>query len=220
MSFGPHVSEADRRLIAKHLAKGERQADIAREFGFSTGTISKINRKHSKLVEIETYKLLKALPDITENTIRDIQTLNKVSKVLAGEQDQSTLSEAFKTNTVIYNKDGAVYKEESGLNTPLVSAFITATKKTQKEILQAVGILPSPITNQNNQFNILTQNNNMEVVNPSVLKAIGKHILDITSDEPLDDPLSPQWSSESYPEQTDPPPPEATDNAQSDQIPQ
>ena len=144
-----------KKVITQELAAGTPQRTISKKTGISQSQISRFKSANKETIEQETAKFIAILPDITEQTIRDIQTSNTISKVLAGEEAVDELSE--------------VLQDPKILNTQLQLSY-----KKQADILRAVGVYPSnaPSTFIQNLF----QDGSQAIISPVVLSALGEHI--------------------------------------------
>lgn len=182
------MTEQQEEMGVKLLSQGVSQYATAKTLGVTANAVQHFKKRNLERIQKETERFLEVLPDITDNTVRDIKTYNEISRFLAGKEPVENFNPAFKTKTVTtwVSKDGTeVKKEVEEVNNYLVAKFMTEVKKTQTQILQAIGILPGHTMTGgviNNHFNTLIQNNKFETINPSVLKAIGSHIQDITRD--------------------------------------
>ena len=153
--------------IAALAAQGLPNVEIAEKTGCNHQTVRRAKTKFKELIDRETERLIECLPDITQRTLRDMKTYDKLSKIMAEELEAGDIPSAFK------NEDGS-------LNNTLISKFMDSMSKRETKIMESIGIFPSH--NENTYITTLIQNNKYETVNPSVLKAIGHHIQDITSD--------------------------------------
>ncbi|MCK4960474.1 MAG: hypothetical protein KAT00_13770, partial [Planctomycetes bacterium] len=127
---------------------------IAKETGIDRTTVNRhVNKPDNrKIIEAETQKYLEAIPDIIDQTKRDIATSNAISKVISGEHSMDALPKFF-------DKDKN-----------FILRFLEQTYRKESDCLRATGILPT------NAPSIFIQNltqNNTTVISPNVLEALG-----------------------------------------------
>lgn len=164
------MNEKDKNKAIKLLAQGESQDKIAKALGVNQSTISRLRVKNEELVKKETERFIEALPDITDQLIRDIKTSNLLSKVFSGETDIEELPPLL-TQAILDPK----YKS-------ILTTFINLSYKKQSDILRSVGVYPaqSPST----VFQTLIQQNiDKAVISPAILDVLKGHVEDILDEE-------------------------------------
>lgn len=137
------------------IAKGDSQEAIAKELGVSQSTVSRFKESHKELIQRETEKLLKSLPDITEQLLRDVSLANKVSKALNGEIEVTDLPSLLS-------------------DTKVLTKFMELSYKKQSDILKAMGIYPTqtPSVFIQNIF----QSGSQAVISPNIMTVLGEHL--------------------------------------------
>lgn len=181
------------------LASGNPQEDVASIVGVSQPSISRFAKKNQELIEKETEKLLTSLPDITEQTIRDISTSNELSKVLADAAPR--ISSAKKKlldlkaaairgddKTYLKSKEYRLAQVElevaedelaSRLSPFLLDGktapkFLSLAYKKQADVLRALGVFPA--ASQSIFIQNLIQKNTTNIISPAVMQVIGEYI--------------------------------------------
>ena len=159
MGHGPKLTETDQVRTCQLKAAGKSNREIANTIGRSPASISRlINRADSKeIIEHETSKILEKLPQIIEMIFRDLDTANHLSKVLAGEIQESE-------------------EEKSILEKDITNLlkFRDQTNKTANEILKAMGIYASHAPGMVVQQ--IYQDNRTQDLSPEILRLIGGFI--------------------------------------------
>ena len=149
------MNNTTKKVITQELAQGTSQRKIEKITGVSQSQISRFKQANIEAIEHETRKFITALPDIVDQTIRDIKTSNQVSKVLAGEEFAEDLNPLL-------------------LDSKTMNTFMQLSYKKQADILRAVGMFPSNSTSIAIQ-NIF-QEGSQTVISPIVMSALGAHI--------------------------------------------
>ncbi len=152
--------------IAQRLARGESKTVIARATGMDQGNIYKFEATHKEFIAKETEKLMSALPQITDQTIRDIRTADHISKVMAKEESALELAAPLQ-------------------EAPAMIAFMKEAYRKQSDVLKAIGIYPTNTTNNYIQQNFFQQNTVM--ISPQVMGVLGKYMQDIYEAEDIDE---------------------------------
>jgi len=140
--------------VIQRLARGETGKKIAHDMGKSQMAISRAKYKNKDLIQKEAERLISCLPDIMEQTIRDIQVSNEVSKKLAGED--ITVNSKFNDKAFL-------------------SSFMALSYKKQSDIMRALGILTSNAPSI--AINTLIHADKVEI-SPTVIKALGSYMQD------------------------------------------
>ena len=168
MGHGPQLTETDQIRACQLKAAGKSNREIANTIGRSPASISRlINRADSKdIIEREASRILEKLPQIIEMIFRDLDTSNHLSKVLAGEIQES------EEKTILEKDITALLK------------FRDQTNKTISDILKAMGIYashsPGLVVQQ------IYQDNRTQSLSPDILRLIGGFLgspADVLEDE-------------------------------------
>ena len=157
MGHGPQLTETDQIRTCQLKAAGKSNREIANTIGRSPASISRlVNRADSKdIIEHEASRILEKLPQIIEIIFRDLDTANHLSKVLAGEIQESEEKE----KTILEKDITALLK------------FRDQTNKTISEILKAMGIYASHTPGMVVQQ--IYQDNRTQSLSPDILRLIG-----------------------------------------------
>ena len=152
--------------IAKEIAVKKPIPEIMNDWNISRGTIRNIKQQKKELIETESARLLEILPDIIDQTKRNIQISNSVTKVIAGEGDEKDQAVFDNLKSEIPTKFGSYEDIGSALK------YVEIGRAEKTEIMKAVGILPS------NTQSIMIQNiyndNRQQVLSTSVESIVTK----------------------------------------------
>lgn len=141
--------------VIQRIAKGESGRSIAKSMGKSEMAISRAKHKNKDKIAKEAERLISCLPDIMEQTIRDINLSNEVSKELSGD-----------TEVVLHDK----FKDKGFL-----ANYLSLSYKKQADILRALGIYNSNAPSV--AINTLIHADKVEV-SPVIIKALGEYLGD------------------------------------------
>ena len=155
MGHGPKLTETDQIRACQLKAAGKSNREIANTIGRSPASISRlVNRADSKdIIENEASKILEKLPQIIEMIFRDLNTADHLSKVLAGEIQES------EEKTILEKDITALLK------------FRDQTNKTISDILKAMGIYASHTPGMVVQQ--IYNDNRTAILSPDILSALG-----------------------------------------------
>ena len=184
------------------LASGTPQVEVAEALGISQPSISRFAKKNQEIIEKETEKLLKSLPDIMEQTLRDITTGNDISKLLADAAPKVTaakskLLDIEEAAVRAGGKKAADVKKspeyrlakieleraEADLSSRLspflldgktAPKFLSLAYKKQADILRALGVFSA--ASQSIFIQNLIQKNTTNIISPAVMQVIGEYI--------------------------------------------
>lgn len=153
----------DEHKAVQLLATGASQADVARELGVNRSTVCRWTQKEEvrARIEAEAQRLLEALPDVVEQTKRDLATANHLSRFIAGEEGATN-------QTRLTNPDHQL-------------RFLEGAYRKQADLLRAAGVFASPAPSIVVQqvFN----DNRTQVLSPTVVQVLGQHLSAVFADE-------------------------------------
>lgn len=195
------------------LAAGTPQEEIASDLGVSQSSVSRFAKKNQELIQKEMERLIEVLPDLIDQTLRDIHTSNELSKAIADtapeitrlKQEQLKLLElgirAGRDEQIV--RDSQEYKllsnqvlqaEEAYFgklppiireNEALSSKFMALSYKKQQDIMRSLGIIPTPI--QSVFMQNIFQSGSKAIIAPSILSTLGDYLKTALEDKDVID---------------------------------
>lgn len=163
--------------MALMRANGATYDEIGGQVGLTKGTVCKVlNTTEAKaIIERETARLMDALPDITANTIQQLQTAKTIHAHFSGQDVQLPkafcryLPPAKGQNTT--ESDEAPQDYTAVPDPALALKYAEMAAKRERDIMMGMGILPSHA--QSVVIQQIYNDNRQMAISPDVLRALG-----------------------------------------------
>lgn len=160
------TTKKQEKKVVDTLAVGKSTRKAAEVAKVSQTTVMRIKEEKQDEIEVQTRRLMKAMPDIVDSIARDIKTSDLLSKVLSGEKGMDKIPKLLMADKAILTK------------------FMDLSYKMKTDVLRAIGIFPS----QSRSIFIenLIASGGKAVINPKVLHVVGEHLKSLIGSAPIE----------------------------------